>query len=42
MYQPWLAHYFPGLTLEQLQLGYWSLSTMVAMSDFAKSTGGEG
>ena len=31
MYQPWLAHYFPGVTLEQLEQGYWSLSGYVAM-----------
>jgi len=36
MYQPWLAHNFPGLTLQQLQAGYWTLSGYVAMADYAK------
>lgn len=34
MWQPWVAHYFPGLTLQQLEAGYWSLSGYVAMYDF--------
>lgn len=38
MYQPWLAHYFPGVTLEQLVRGNWTLGGIVAMHDFAKST----
>jgi hypothetical protein len=39
MYQPWLAHLFPGVTLEQLEAGYWSLSGYVAMADFARERG---
>lgn len=38
MYQPWLAHLFPGVTLEQLHAGYWSLAGYVAMADFAKES----
>jgi hypothetical protein len=34
MYQPWLAHHYPGLTLEQLERGYWTMSGYVAMRDF--------
>jgi hypothetical protein len=37
MYAPWLAHHFPGVTLLRLQLGEWSLSSVVAMGDFAKA-----
>jgi hypothetical protein len=40
MYQPWLAHYFPGVTLEQLEQGYWTLSSYVAMADFAREAVG--
>jgi len=41
MYQPWLAHTFPGLNLQQLQQGYWTLSGYVAMADYARDgTGG--
>ena len=40
IYQPWLAHYFPGLTLAQIQEGYWSMQTIVAMYDFARESGG--
>jgi hypothetical protein len=36
MYQPWLAHYFPGVTLLQLEQGYWSLGTYIAMHDSVK------
>jgi hypothetical protein len=37
MFQPWLAHLFPGVTLPLLEQGYWSLSGYVAMADFAKT-----
>jgi hypothetical protein len=40
MYQPWLAHTFPGATLEQLQNGYWTLSGYVAMADYHRETAG--
>jgi len=33
---PWLAHWFPGMTRESIEAGYWSLSEIVAMADFAK------
>jgi len=38
MYTPWLAHHYPGLTLEQLSLGYWSLGGYVAMADYVKDS----
>ena len=38
MFQPWLAHYFPGVTLGELQLGNWTLSGIVAMADYVKTT----
>lgn len=37
MFQPWLAHLFPGVTLAQLQAGAWTLSGYVAMADFARN-----
>jgi hypothetical protein len=37
MWQPWLAHLFPGVTLQQLEQGYWTLSGYVAMGDFARN-----
>jgi hypothetical protein len=40
MYQPWLAHLFPGLTVEQLAQGYWTLGAYVGMADFARKGGG--
>lgn len=36
MLQPWLAHTFPGVTLDQLQAGNWSLSGYVAMADHVR------
>jgi len=36
MYQPWLAHTFPGVTLQQLQAGWWTLAGYVAMADYAR------
>lgn len=36
MYAPWLAHLFPGLTLEQLFAGHWTLSTYIGMAEFAR------
>src|SRR5262245_6051056 len=36
MYQPWLVHVF-GVTLAELEAGAWSLSSYVAMGDFAKA-----
>jgi hypothetical protein len=36
MYQPWLAHSFPGVTLEQLERGYWTLSAYIAMADYVR------
>jgi len=38
MFQPWLAHWFPGVTLEQLERGYWSLDGYVAMLDFVRES----
>jgi len=40
MYQPWLAHLFPGVTLEHLAAGYWKLSTYVGMHEMAKERAG--
>jgi hypothetical protein len=40
MYQAWLAHLFPGVTLAELEAGYWSLSSYVAMADLARSRAG--
>jgi hypothetical protein len=40
MFQPWLAHLFPGVTLASLEAGYWSLSGYVAMADFARERAG--
>ena len=37
MFQPWLARHYPGLTLEQLQRGNWTLSGYVAMHDYIKA-----
>jgi hypothetical protein len=36
MFQPWLAHLFPGVTLERITAGDWTLSGYVAMADFAR------
>lgn len=36
MYQPWLAHFFPGVTLLALEEGYWSMSGYVAMADLVR------
>lgn len=36
MLQPWLAHLFPGLTMRELNQGYWTLGGYVAMGDFAR------
>jgi hypothetical protein len=38
IYQPWLAHWFPGLTMEQLERGYWTLDGIVAMADYARDS----
>jgi hypothetical protein len=40
MYQAWLAHLFPGLTLEQLASGYWTLSAYVGMAEMARERAG--
>jgi len=40
MYQPWLAHLFPGLTLEQLAQGYWTLGAYVGMAEYARERAG--
>ena len=37
MFQPWLAHSYPGVTLAQLYAGDWSLSGYVAMADYIRS-----
>lgn len=42
MYQPWLAHMFPAVTLLALEQGYWTLSGYVAMSDYARSRAAAG
>ena len=39
MYQAWLAHYFPGVTMRHLTDGYWTLSGYVAMADLARDGG---
>jgi len=39
MFQPWLAHWFPGVTMEQLERGYWSMAGYVGMRDYAKESG---
>jgi len=36
MYTPWLAHLFPGLTLQQLAAGYWTLAGYVGMAQYAR------
>lgn len=33
---PWVNHWFPGVTMEQLVRGYWSMALYIAMYDFAK------
>jgi len=33
MYQPWLAQMFPGVTMRDLNQGYWTLGGYVAMAD---------
>jgi hypothetical protein len=38
MYQPWVAHWFPGVTLEQLEQGSWTLAGWVAMGDFVRDS----
>jgi hypothetical protein len=40
MYQPWLAHLFPGVTLASLEQGSWSMSSYLAMADFAREHAG--
>jgi hypothetical protein len=40
MFQPWLAHHFPGLTMQQLLDGYWTLGGYVAMADYARDMAG--
>jgi hypothetical protein len=40
MFQPWLAHYFPGVTLAQIEAGSWTLSGYVEMADFARDQTG--
>jgi len=37
MWQPWLTHTFPGVTLGQLLAGDWTLGGYVAMADYARS-----
>jgi hypothetical protein len=37
MWQPWLAHHFPGVTLQQLEQGWWTLGGYVAMADFVRA-----
>lgn len=36
MWQPWLAHSYPGVTMNQLYRGEWSLAGYVAMADYIK------
>ena len=38
MFQPWLAHWFPGVTIEQLEQGYWSMELYVGMVDYARES----
>jgi hypothetical protein len=37
MWQPWLAHNFPGVTLQQLVEGWWTMGGIVAMADYVKA-----
>jgi hypothetical protein len=38
MFTPWLAHWFPGVTLRQLERGDWSLAGYVALADYVKES----
>jgi hypothetical protein len=38
MYAPWLAKHYPGLTLEQLSHGYWTMAGYVAMADYIRDS----
>jgi hypothetical protein len=38
MYRPWVAHWFPGVTLEQLERGFWTVGGYVAMGDFVRES----
>ena len=33
MYQPWLARCYPGVSMRDLNAGYWSMEGYVAMRD---------
>lgn len=36
MCQPWVMHYFPGMTMREFEQGNWSLSLYLGMWDFVK------
>ncbi len=36
MFQPWLAHFYPGVTLDQLYEGQWTVSGFVGMRDYIR------
>jgi hypothetical protein len=38
MYQPWLAHWFPGVTIQQLEQGYWTMGGYVAMLEYVRDS----
>jgi hypothetical protein len=40
IYQPWLAHWFPGVTLGQLEAGQWTMAGIVAMADYVRDSNG--
>ena len=40
MCQPWVLHWFPGMTLEQFERGNYSLSLYLGMWDFVNAQGG--
>lgn len=38
MYQPWVAHMFPGITLLDILVGNWTLHGYLAMADQARGS----
>jgi hypothetical protein len=38
MFTPTIAHWFPGVTMEQFERGYWSMELYVGMLDFARES----
>ena len=37
MCQPWVMHFYPGVSVRDFERGDWSLSLYVAMWDFVKA-----